>query len=93
MRGACCEKTGTFTIDLKAYETSLYLSPNTQPDCLRNLKKHIVRHIVKSETHLKNIALKKEIEKLSAEKESRNYKIGLNLSRIRYNDIKQLFEL
>ena len=53
VRGALCDKTGIFKLDLKVYQTALTLSPNTQPDCFRNLKKCLVRHIRKSERHLK----------------------------------------
>ena len=39
VRGALCDKTGIFKLDLNVYQTSLTLSPNTQPDCFRNFKK------------------------------------------------------
>ena len=48
----------------------------------------MVRHIRKSERHLKNMKLNAEHQKMEAEKQSRNHNIGLALGRIRYNDIK-----
>ena len=88
VRGAICEKTGIFKLDLKVYQTALTLSPNTQPDCFRNLKKCLVRHVRKSERHLKNVNLNAELQKIEADKQSRNYQIGLSLGRVRYTDIK-----
>ena len=43
---------------------------------------------MKSETHLKNLRLSEEMRKKAAEQEKRNHTIGLNLARLRYNDIK-----
>ena len=39
LKGALSDKTGIFKIDLDAYQACLALSPNTQPECFRNLKK------------------------------------------------------
>ena len=87
-RGAAVHKAGTFTIDLTAYQTSLALFPKNQPDSFRDLKKKLVKHILRSETHLKNLKVTEEREKETAEKERRNHSIGLSLGRLRYNDIK-----
>ena len=88
LKGALSDKTGIFRIDLDAYQACLALSPNTQPESFRNLKKALVKHIKKSERHLKNAKLNAEYKKIEAQKHSRNYDIGIGLARIRYNDIK-----
>ena len=88
VRGPTVHKTGTFTLDLGAYQTSLNLYPKNQPESFRNLKKKLVRHILKSETHLQNLKVSEVKKQKLAAKLKRNHAIGLNLGRLRYHDIK-----
>ena len=54
-----------------------------------NLKHNIIAHVEKSSTHKRLKEKSLADKKAAAEREARNYTIGMNIFRIRYNAIKQ----
>ena len=80
---------GSFTLDLRAFVAQKIGKPGQQPRSFRALKYNIKNHILNIQHHKEKVEERNRKQKLIHNKVSRNRKIGLNLFRIRYSDMKQ----
>ena len=80
---------GIFNLNLLDFRVQAAMSFPKQSRSHINLKHNIIAHIEKSVTHKRLKEKSLADKKVAAQREARNYAIGMNIFRIRYNAIKQ----
>jgi hypothetical protein len=87
--------TGHFKVNIDKYILEKFTNPNQQPKTVSHLKSHIAEHLFGAQGREKNAFHQKLLERIETEhlaeskRQARFYTAGMNLFRIRYNEIMQ----
>ena len=81
-------RSGVFNFNYSSYVFAAASMQKQQPSLLR-LKAHIVEYIHESQTHKTLLGKRAFDNEKEKERQLRAYNIGMNIGRIRYNEIKQ----
>ena len=89
------KNTGYFKVNVNKYNIEKFTNPSQQPKTLCHLKSHIAEHLFGAQGRKKSAFHQKQLERIEAEqlaeskRQARSYTAGINLFRIRYNEIMQ----